>query len=133
MNPKRRKSIPKKLRAEVALRQGGICSCGCGEKLQHNFHLQHDPPLDLRLWDDVAHDTIPPANSKDHLFGMTVPCHLRQTNHPLGPHTTLNSDRHAIDKNRRLRGEVKGRPTKTWPKRSMRGPERRPARDINSD
>lgn len=132
--PVRRKPIPKKLRAIIALRQNGLCACGCGERLMPGFHIDHEPPLDLRLWDEATQDTIPPANDPDHLFGKTPNCHRRKTNHPLGPHTTLNSDSHAIAKGRRLRGEVQGRPQKKWPSRgfSRKGHQPR-VRDIHDD
>lgn len=110
-----KKAIPKKLRAVVALRQSGVCICGCGARLLPGFHMQHDPPWELRPWDEATQDTIPPSNDPDHLFGMTPQCHLKQTYHPLGKHTALNSDRHAIDKNRRLRGEVgQNKPKRDW-------------------
>ena len=131
MKPKRRKAIPKKVRALVALRQGGLCSCGCGEKLMPGFHIDHQPALELRMWDDKAQDTIPPANDPDYLFGMTQPCHDRKTNHPRGPHTAIDSDRHAIDKGKAIRGEFKQKRRMPWGKRPMRGYERRPAKDIN--
>lgn len=133
MTLNRRKAIPKKLRAVISLRQNGLCACGCGGRLMPGFHMDHDPPLELRMWDDVAKDTIPPANDPDYLFGMVPKHHIAKTNHPRGTHTTIDSDRHAIDKGRRIRGEVKGRPPTNWPKRSMRGPYERRVKDINDD
>lgn len=135
--PNRRKAIPKKLRAVTALRQDGFCHsgvqtrCPCGQKLQPGFHMQHFPPLEVRVWDEVAQDTMPPSNSPQHLFGMTPDCHRKATNHPVGPHTVLNGDRHAIDKNRRLRGEVQGRPKTNWPSRSMRSDFKPRVKDVN--
>lgn len=115
-----KKTIPKKLRAVVALRQHGVCICGCGGKLLPGFHMQHDPPWEIRPWDEAEQDTIPPSNDPDHLFGMTPKCHDKQTYHPRGPHTAIDSDRHAIDKNKRLRGEVgQNKPKFVWPSRSM--------------
>lgn len=98
------------------------------------FHIDHDPPLELRGWDAVFLDTIPASNDPAHMFGMTPECHRRKTNHPVGPHTTLNSDRHAIDKNRRLRGEVQERSKKKWPSRPFGGKGQSPrVRDIKDD
>lgn len=94
------------------------------------FHIDHQPALELRLWDEIAQDTIPPANSIAHMFGMTPDCHRKKTNRPLGPHTTLNSDAHAIAKGRHIRGETKAKPTRNWPSRPMRQEYRR-AKDIN--
>lgn len=130
---KRRKEIPKKLRAVLALRHNGLCSCGCGARLMPGFHIQHDPPLELRLWDEATQDTIPRANDPNYMFPMTSTCHVRVTNHPIGPHTVLNSDRHAIDKNRRLRGEVKGKPKRDWGKRPMRDNFHPRVKDINDE
>lgn len=129
--PKRRKAIPKLTRALVALRQHGICACGCGERLMPGFHIDHQPALELRMWDDVAQDTIPPANDMDYMFGLIPLHHLKKTTHPRGPHTTLDSDIHAIAKGRRIRGEVKEKPKTDWPKRPMRGAYQRRVRDIN--
>lgn len=97
------------------------------------FHMDHVPALELRMWDDVAKDTIPPANDQDYLFGKIPDCHWKKTHHPLGPHTTLNSDTHAIAKGRAIRGELKDKPSRPWPKRSMRGPYERRVKDINED
>lgn len=131
MKPSRRKAIPKKTRAEVALQQNGVCACGCGEKLQPGFHIDHHPALFLRLWDEKTKDTIPPANDKRYLFGLIPEHHRRKTFRPRGAHTTIDSDNHAIHKVKHIRGEGKPKLKRDWPKRSMRGPERRPARDIN--
>lgn len=118
--PNRRKPIPKRLRAVIALRQNGICNCGCGEKLMPGFVLDHDPPLKLREWDPVANDTIPACLDPDHLFGLTPACHIRKTNHPLGKATSFGSDRHAIDKVRRITGEVgQNKIKRNWSSRKM--------------
>lgn len=120
LKPKRRKSLSKAMRDFVKTRQKGLCACGCGAQLQDGFHLDHDPPLELRVWDDAIGDTVPPANSLQHLFGLTPDCHRRKTNHPLGDHTVLNSDRHAIDKGKRIRGEVgQNKPKRQWGSRSI--------------
>lgn len=83
------------------------------------FVMDHDPPLELREWDPIANDTIPPANDPDHLFGLTPTCNRRKTYGPRGSHTALDSDRHAIDKNRRLRGELKPKYKRPWGYRPM--------------
>lgn len=120
MKPKRRKSLSKAVRDFLKRRQKGFCSCGCGTELHDGFHVDHDPPLELRVWDDIVKDTIPPANSLDHLFGMTPECHRRKTNRPMGNHTVLNSDNHAIWKGKRIRGEVgQNKPKWNWPKRQI--------------
>jgi len=84
------------------------------------FVMDHDPPLELRAWNEETQDTIPPANDPDHLFGLTPSCNKRKTYGPRGPHTAIDSDRHAIDKNKRLRGET-GRtaPKRRWGSRKM--------------
>lgn len=117
--PRRRKAIPQKLRAEIALRQHGRCICGCDEKLLPGFHIDHDPPLKLREWDEVARDTIPPANDPYHLFAMIPGHHRRKTSHPRGPHTSIDSDQHAIAKVRRICGGNKPKPKRKWAKRKM--------------
>lgn len=131
MSQNRRKPFTKKLRAEVALQQNGLCACGCGEKLMPGFHIDHHPPLFSREWDAAANDTVPPANDKRYLFGLIPAHHIAKTNHPRGRHTTVDSDNHAYWKGRRVRGEVKGKPKRDWPSRPMRGTERRAPKDIN--
>lgn len=131
--PKRRKAISKKLRALVALQQGGLCSCGCEEKLQLGFHIDHDPALELRAWDEAVQDTIPPANDPAYLFGMVPDHHRKKTNHPRGPHTTVGSDTHAIWKGKRIRGELKAKPKKAWGSRPMRSDFKPRVRDINDE
>lgn len=122
MTNSRRKAIPKATRARVALRQHGLCICGCGEKLMPGFHIDHSPALELREWDPVANDTIPPANDEAHMFGMVPAHHQAKTSHPRGPHTSLGSDQHAIAKVRRLANPKPAKRKRAWPK----------ARDIPS-
>lgn len=56
-----RKPLTKKQRAELALRQGGLCGCGCGGKLDHpgegtiDEHLQ---PLELMGSNDLANRAL---------------------------------------------------------------------------
>lgn len=102
--PKRRKTIPRLIKAEVFVRQRGRCACGCGERLL-NINVgqfDHDPALKLRDWDEKVQDTIPPANDPDFIFHKTVTCHRKKTSHPRGPHTSIDSDQHKIAKERRL-------------------------------
>jgi hypothetical protein len=108
------------MREKIRKRQHGLCACGCGEPLVKGWIANHTPPLELRPWDEEAADTIPPASDLAHIEGLTRECDRKQTYGPRAKATYLNFDRHAIDKNRRLRGETKGPKFKrAWPPRSM--------------
>lgn len=121
--PKRRKAIPKSVKVKIFLRQGGRCACGCAERLAsiHVGEFDHDPALELRDWDPIANDTIPPANDPAFLFHKTTLHHSDKTNHPRGPHTSIDSDKHKIAKERAWKN--------AGPKR--RGPPMPGSRDSN--
>lgn len=119
--PKRRKAVTRSMRDKISKRQDGLCACGCGEPLVKGWVADHQPPLDLRPWNEETADTIPPASDLAHIFGLAKECNRKKTYGARAKATYLNSDRHAIDKNRRLRGETKGPKFKrTWPKQTMR-------------
>lgn len=123
--PRRRKPVTQSMRKKIFKRQNGLCNCGCGEALVKGWIANHDPPLELRVWDEEVKDTVPPASDLSHIFGLTKECDRTQTYGPRAKATYLNSDRHAIDKNKRLRGEVKGPKLKReW---ASRGFGKRPA------
>jgi hypothetical protein len=63
----RRKAIPWRVKCEAALAKIGLTIA------EVEFH--HDPPLALRLWDDDAGDTVPPANDPKHIRVLLVAEH----------------------------------------------------------
>lgn len=77
----------------------------------------HSPPIRLREVNAERTDTIPPMNDPDHIFAMLPKCHARKTNGSKA--TSAGSDKHAIAKVRRLRGENKPKPKRTWPSRDI--------------
>jgi len=100
---RRRKHIPMAVKRVVVARQDGLCSCGCGEPLagaRGNF--DHNPPLELREWDEGANDTIPPANDPNYIDALIEAHHHKKTDHPRGPHTVIGSDRHKITQSARI-------------------------------
>lgn len=124
----RARGIPKRLRAEIALDQGGKCRCTdkCEEHLQPGFHIDHSPPLKMREWNNDAQDTIPRANDRRYMVGMVPEHHDKKTNGPRGPHTSIDSDKHAIAKMKRSSKMLvdkpalgEERPKSNWPSRPM--------------
>ena len=61
----------------------------------------HDPPLQLRVWDEKTKDTIPPANDPKHIVPRAAAAHRAKTN---GPATKARAqgDKTEIAKTRRL-------------------------------
>ena len=115
-----RPAIPVKIKLEVVLRQGGV-DPSTGDRLQplgEGVQFDHNPALQLRAWDEEAGDTIPPANSVEHLVAMNKSSHERKTNGTKA--TSAGSDKHAIAKINRLTGKTKGRPKTNWPSRPLK-------------
>jgi hypothetical protein len=75
-----RKAIPDKVKLKVVIRQGGACAA-CREKLGklEDTQFDHVPAVQLRCWDPVAKDTIPPSNDEEHIFAKHVDCHAEKT------------------------------------------------------
>jgi hypothetical protein len=75
-----RKAIADRVKLKVVIRQGGNCAT-CGEKLGklEDTQFDHVPAVQLRCWDPVAKDTVPPSNDKDHIFAKHVDCHAQKT------------------------------------------------------
>jgi hypothetical protein len=75
-----RKAIPDKVKLKVVIRQGGNCAT-CGEKLGklEDTQFDHVPAVQLRCWDPVAKDTVPPSNDEEHIFAKHTDCHAKKT------------------------------------------------------
>lgn len=97
-----RPPIPWRIKMEVVLFQDGRCGCGCLERLAslENTEFDHCPPLALREYDEATRIYIPDANDPTKIVARVKVHHRNKTNHPRGPHTTVGSDRHLIDKTR---------------------------------
>ncbi len=93
-----RVAIPARVKVDVVIRQKGKCSCGCNKPLSNldETRFDHDPPLALRARNANGTNYDPSANDPRFIFAMRIRCHDRKTNHPRGPHTTIDSDRHSI-------------------------------------
>lgn len=126
MPKRRRKHRPVALERLIIDRQYGLCACGrCdGDQLRLAIQFNHKPPLALREFDAKADDYIPAENNPDYLFAEIAEHHRIGTSHPLGRHTTLNSDIHAITKTRHLRNAHKKK-RKPWAKGPSRWPKGR--------
>jgi hypothetical protein len=124
MKPKRRAPRISTKRA-VRKRQNDLCGCRehCGRELPPDgkglVHYQHEPPLALRDILPDGSDWVPSQHDPDYLYAELAECHAKETYHPRSKATSLGSDRHAIDKTKRLRGELKPKPKKPWPSRKM--------------
>lgn len=100
----KRPAIPKKILAELLIRQNGKDpTTGARlEPLTRGIEVDHCPPLQLRAFDPATNDTIPPANSIDHMVVRDKPGHRTKTSGR--KHTSHGSDIHAIAKLKRLDG-----------------------------
>jgi hypothetical protein len=76
------------------------------------FH--HNPPLALRRWNTKLKEFEPHANDPDYIVALRKRCHSRQTRHPRGPHTIIDSDVHAIAHTDRIQAKHNG----FWQRRS---------------
>ena len=75
-----RKAIPLTVKLKVVLRQNGKCTF-CKEHLGdlEGLEFDHVPALQLRIWCEEAQDTIPAANSVDHIEAKHIDCHAIKT------------------------------------------------------
>jgi hypothetical protein len=72
-----RKIIPLRIRYLVLIRQGGL-DPDDGKPLdpiREGIDFDHRPPLQARIWDEEAEDTIPPADDPDHIFARRRHAH----------------------------------------------------------
>jgi hypothetical protein len=72
-----RKTIPLRIRYLVLIRQGGL-DPDDGKPLdpiREGIEFDHRPPLQTRIWDEEAEDTIPPASHPDHIFARRRHAH----------------------------------------------------------
>jgi hypothetical protein len=82
----------------------------------------HDPPLELRPDNAEGTDYDPPQLDPRHIFPMLKADHKAKTTGRRGESKLSisgNGDKSRIDKVRRLRGELKPKPKRTWPKRKL--------------
>lgn len=90
---RRRKNPPEALKIFVVANQDGRCACRdkqrfsfepCGKHLLEDgntkVHFNHDPPLELRTWDEDKRDWDIPQHDPDYLFAVREDCHKRMTN-----------------------------------------------------
>jgi hypothetical protein len=68
---KRRKAIPDRVKLTAALRRFGLTTA--------DVQFDHNPALELRPWNPLTNDTIPPANSPDHIEMLLIAEHKVKT------------------------------------------------------
>ena len=101
-----RKSMPRltwRAKCEAALAKLGLTI--------RDVEFHHDPPLALRLWDDAAQDTVPPANDPAHIRVLLVSEHRAITTGRRGESdlsVSGNGDVSKIAKSRRLERDHEG-------------------------
>lgn len=119
-----RKKIPDRTKLIAALRELGLTI----EQVQ----FDHNPALGLRQRNPVTGDTIPPANSPDHIYMMVITGHRQKTTGRKGESKLSGSDgdiqniaklkrveRETAEFRRRLLSKDRGKPKppSKWPKR----------------
>lgn len=128
---KRRKKIPDGAKLDSCLRRFGLTRA--------DVQFDHNPALELRDWNPLTNDTIPPANDPAYIDMLLVSEHAVKTFGPGGEKriTTAGSDINRIAKVKRISREqedfrkrlqakadpeVEPPPKKKtkWPKRQMR-------------
>lgn len=130
--PKRR-AIPAYIKRLVRNRQNDACGCrgNCGYVLPPDglglVQYQHEPPLALRqvLPDDS--DWLPSQHDPRYIYAELKECHRVET-YGASKATSLGSDRHAIDKMKRLTGV-----TCNGPKKKIQGRTRLQSRPFRND
>ena len=101
---RKKKAIPDRVKLEAVLAQGGLCK-HCGERLAalSVVRFDHRPPWELRPWCEETQDTIPPANSVEHLEAVHVDCHdVRTFGEQVGEKKKTAGDATLIAKARRI-------------------------------
>jgi hypothetical protein len=68
-----------KTKLDAALRHTRCPDCGAPIGSTANGRLDHDPPIQLRVWDEEAQDTSPPANDTSCLIWRHIDCHAIKT------------------------------------------------------
>ena len=78
--PGYRPAIPIATKFEVVMRTEGHCE-KCWEKLctWNETQFDHRPPLQMRCWDPVTGDTLPPANDVAFIEAAHKDCHATVT------------------------------------------------------
>lgn len=129
---KRRRYIPLTIRLRVALRQlAAVLECDA-----RDLQLDHDPALVLRPLNTRKTDTVPPANSAEHLIYRAKESHKVKTFGPGGEKriTTRGGDIHESKRTARLSEKTaefqrrvamgigrhtEAKPRSKWPSRKM--------------
>lgn len=126
---KKRRPIPLATQLDVALRQlAGFLGAEPGD-----LQLDHRPALNFRPFNDAGTDTVPPANSAEHLAWIPSADHKRKTFGAGGTSriSTRGSDiseprrldkiaaKQAIFRERVLAVEKREKPPSKWPKRKF--------------
>jgi hypothetical protein len=131
--PKRR-AIPERVKRAVDTRQFYTCACGCGEWYGQVFETppkrqyDHSPPLALREVNADGTDYMPTQLDPSHIFCLLTGHHAKKTFHPRGPHTSIDSDIHAIAKAKRI---AKGGKTRRGRKLRSRGFDKKHTRHFD--
>ena len=68
-----------KVKLEAAVRQLRCPDCGRHLGSMSEVQADHSPALQLRTWDAVAGDTVPPANDPDFIVLRHISCHRAKT------------------------------------------------------
>ncbi|WEX10334.1 hypothetical protein [Chelativorans sp. AA-79] len=102
---------------EIVVRQGGKEPSGARLNPLDGVQFDHQPPIQLRQWDEAKQDTIPPSCDLNHIVALNKPAHATKT---------AKVDQPAIAKLKRLEGRTgqtrrkKKIPSRPFPKAKRR-------------
>jgi hypothetical protein len=123
----KRKAIPDRVKRAVVERQRGLCTCGCGRRVEWRKHrkttrFDHQPAIEFRAVNAAGTDYDPPQLDPDHIIARCVESDRLKTAGKL--HTSVGSDAHMAGKIRTLRGENKPKPKRRWKSHGFRSQHR---------
>lgn len=105
MTRPRRKAIPVRIKRLVCERQGGLCLCGCGQKVEWKAHrkttrFDHTPGLFLRVINATGDDYVPAQLDPDYIVARCLESDERRRSGGKSRATTAGTEVNAMAKQR---------------------------------
>jgi hypothetical protein len=129
----KRKTIPVAIKREVCERQNGICTCGCGQKVEWKRHrrstrFDHTPGLFLRLVNDAGTDYVPPQLDPNYVVARCLESDERRRSGGAARATTAGRETNAMAKQRAR--ERPPKPKRHWATRKLSTGRKFPKRPM---